>query len=1327
MRMTLLTFLAVFLLPASVFGQDRPGKPFLRLTNISEQMGMPGEFARCIMQDRLGLIWMGYETGFKYFDGYSYHHYPLEKGDIWVTALLEDAAGDIWAAASADAVYHLDRRRDVLTRYGVVRDTLRFQHEVYGKMPYSSCLYEDDQQRLWVSTYEGFKRFDPVDREFRAATPATDNFRGWRLKTRSGRWVEFKGDGIYDPADPERCLFRFRDEAGRPDSIPYSFRRIVEDRSGVFWIATGWLGLFTFDPATELLTHHTHNPESSNGISSNWVSAVLEDYQGRIWIGSDKAGLDVYLPWADSFYNYPIRLLDEHSVSGTPIFLFEDRDSGLWVSQYHGGVGYMAKSVKPFVNYTSVHGDPHSLSFPQAYSFFERPNGDIWIMTDGGGLNLWKRNEGVFQHYTAQAGVPNTLRHNRGRIVVEDKFRNVWVSTNAGVDRLHLPTGTFSYYPFAMVMVDQEGHLWGRRQGGVYRFDYQRDEFVMEVAGAHGLAEDRSGTIWIWQPGGIYPYDKANKTFGAGISTNAYALTQDARGVYWLLLPPQGDTLLGYDLDTRQYVDTLIIPNSEDHMSNGYIIDDHDAIWLTTNNGLYRYDPSSKKIDHYDYSDGLVSSYFRLAGSHKTRNGELLVGSPQGFTIFHPDSLVENRSIPPVLVTSLQLGNVEAPIRGSAADTAAWVSPLDRHIHFTDSIHLAYRQNDLVFEFAALDFANPQKNQYKYKLDGYDEDWTPATALERSAKYTNLPPGEYTFQVQASNNDGRWNRQGAQLALTIMPAWWQTGWAYALYILTIVFLFASLYLFQRRRWQMQTRLQVQREKALRLEELDAFKSRFFTNITHEFRTPLTVIGGMAEQIVAPERSKTLIRRNADRLLRMVNQLLDLARLESKQLDVDWVQGDILPLLSYLTQSFREQARSRDISLSFHTTEQALVMDFDEGMIQQILTNLLANAIKFTPPYGQVNVLARKDEQSGHPQLELTVSDTGPGIAPEELPRIFDRFYQAPSHVRNAGGSGIGLALVKELVHLLGGEVRAESDPPKGSVFRVLLPIHREAEKQVESSLAARKPVTVGDDEGEAPAVTPAFHAPSVRPLVLIVEDQPDVVEYIATCLRADYRLDVARDGRKGLEKAFERVPDLILCDVMMPGMDGLELCDQLKTDRRTSHIPVVMLTGMATQADKVAGLATGADAYLVKPFDKEELLVRLRQLIQQSRRLREALSQGEPEKDREDPRQKREARFLAEVDELLEAYIDDEGFRTGELAQALALSRTQLHRKLKALTGLPTATYIRNFRLTRAEHLLRTTDLLVAEVASQVGFGDPSHFTRSFSNLFGHNPSDLRK
>lgn len=521
---------------------------------------------------------------------------------------------------------------------------------------------------------------------------------------------------------------------------------------------------------------------------------------------------------------------------------------------------------------------------------------------------------------------------------------------------------------------------------------------------------------------------------------------------------------------------------------------------------------------------------------------------------------------------------------------------------------------------------------------------------------------------------------------------------------------------------------ISEQEHLRLRDLDELKSKLYTNITHEFRTPLTVIIGMADQITGNDEAKRLILQNSNTLLRLINQMLDLSKIDSGNMKINWAQGDIVRFLKYILESFNSLAGTKGIQLLFYTEAEEFHMDFDEDKIQQIISNLISNGIKFTPENGQIILHVHAENRNGAPFLVIKVKDSGIGIRPNVIPYIFDRFFQVDDlSTYRSRGTGIGLALTKELVHLLGGEISVSSIASKGSTFEIVLPVHHNAEQQVvlkelpqemaplEKVFSASQPVQLTDTEKELP-------------ILLVIEDNADVVIYICSMLKGLYQIEVAENGQIGLDKAFEIIPDIVISDVMMPLKDGYEVCHILKNDQRTSHIPIVLLTAKSTQDDLITGLKTGADAYMTKPFNREELLVRLEKLIKLRQELQRQFGGKEPaylkkQKTEETP----DDLFLKKLHQSVEKNMDNVDLEILHLCNAVHLSHTQVYRKLKALTGKTPSQFIRSVRLNKALQLLKESNFSVSEVAYETGFKDPAYFSRVFQIEFGNAPSAIRK
>ncbi|MEM0993837.1 MAG: hybrid sensor histidine kinase/response regulator transcription factor, partial [Bacteroidota bacterium] len=630
-------------------------------------------------------------------------------------------------------------------------------------------------------------------------------------------------------------------------------------------------------------------------------------------------------------------------------------------------------------------------------------------------------------------------------------------------------------------------------------------------------------------------------------------------------------------------------------------------------------------------------------------------------------------------------------------------------------IELKHYERYFELSFFVPDYRKPDQNKYRWWLEGYEKNWS-IPSSSNQLRYENLPAGNYTLHLQGGLTEDYFKSSEKIIRIKVLRAWYKQWWAWMIYIILVGSLIGWMYRFQLLR-------RLEKAEVKRVAELDLIKSRFYTNITHEFRTPLTVILGMAQEEKDFSKARTLITRNGKKLLQLINQLLDLSKLDSKHLQANYQQIEIVSFTQYIGESFQSLAEKKHIRLTIYSEINELWMDMDEEKYQQIIGNLLSNAIKFTPESGKITLHLTHKAQT----FQIGIKDNGVGIATAELPHIFDRFYQVDNTASQQGkGTGIGLALVKELVELMEGAIEVESCPKEGTTFRIHFPIRTNANEQ----LTTFQKWTIDQSivEQAAQAVTmPTEDAPSL----LIVEDNSDVVHYIQSVLQSSYRLSIASNGEDGIQKAIEIVPDIIISDVMMPKKNGFEVVETLKQDERTSHIPIILLTAKATQADKIEGLKYGADAYLMKPFDKTELLIRLKNLIEVRRQL-QARYAGFKVSDTSEAENlfasngTLEDQFLQKVQDLLKTNYQNTQFGVEDYAQALQMSHTQFYRKLKALTNQTPSQHVRGYRLAQAKILLKNPNFNVSEVAYEVGFNDPNYFTRVFTKAFGRSPNAYR-
>lgn len=745
--------------------------------------------------------------------------------------------------------------------------------------------------------------------------------------------------------------------------------------------------------------------------------------------------------------------------------------------------------------------------------------------------------------------------------------------------------------------------------------------------------------------------------------------------------------------------------------------------WVSTFDGLSFFQPETQLFTNFFTQNGLSHNEFNRFSFFK-KDG------PTGSTLFFGGLSGLNFFNPTELLGSFSQGNDSLLISQISWFDADGKTRLEQTLGLQnlEQITLPPENRFCNIRLALANFLQPEANRFAWKFDG-ETDWhSLGTGNEITFHY--LPAGTYRLRIKAANPTGIWGKNERVITLVVREFWYKTDWFFGLLAVAVLGLFFLYYRFKLNK-------KLGDAERLRLKEIDALRTRLYTNITHEFRTPLTVILGMADQIRGHETERKLIARNGQNLLRLINQLLDLSKLDSGMMRLKMVRGDVVNYLQYLTESFHSMAQERGVRLVFYPETARLDMDFDEEKLQHIVFNLLSNALKFIPPGrdGKVVLHAAEIERGNQPFLQLKVQDTGAGIAESQLPQIFDRFFQADhSAMRKSEGTGIGLALTKELVELMGGSIGVESRVGQGSVFTVLLPIQRaEGVRKLEDASQV-SPVLERSIDSQPPAKigNPKSEIGNEKPLLLLIEDNADVVTYIVGILSNDYEIRVARNGREGIEMAFEIVPDIVISDVMMPEKDGYEVCKTLKTDERTSHIPLILLTAKAAHEDKLAGLRVGADAYLQKPFDKNELFIRLEKLVALRRALQGKYAVGSSVFSKNGVEKLSAAPtlddlFLEKIRRVIFEKMSDSELGIVHLCRAASLSHTQVFRKLKALTGENPTLFIRRMRLERAAELLKTTELNVSEIAYEVGFSDPNYFSRAFHETFGASPGTIRK
>ncbi|MDO1451345.1 two-component regulator propeller domain-containing protein [Rhodocytophaga aerolata] len=1343
----------------------------LKFERVLPENGLSHGNVTCIMQDTQGFMWFGTDEGLNRFDGFTfetYVHNPFTKNSISdnaIRALFQDRSGAIWVATS-----------NGLNKFNPQTNTFTLhKHNPEDVKSISDddifCVYEDKGGIIWVGTKLGLNKYDPFTNTFRLYQHHPLHIKAWENNSIHALYEDSTGNmwvgttkGLSRFNKTSGSFTRFTSQTQIYDSLSY-VTSIIEDRSGNLWVGTMGNGLSQFDKTTGNFKVYRQNPEDKHSISSNRILSLFEDSFGILWIGNQTTGLDQFDKMTGRFTHYIHDPTNKQSLSDNSIFsLYEDQSKVLWVGTYTGGVNKTDLLTKKITHHQHTPNLSHSLRHNFVFSLYRDHSGAIWV---GNPMGLDKLSHtsktAPFTHFSYEASMPENLSYNTAHSIFEDHAKNIWVGlkgdglkkivpqSNTVVSYRNIPGDTTSL-PNNFVYVvygDRQGNLWVGTRDGVSLFDVISQKFTTYKPSSRRfdveqILADSLGALWLaTATDGLVKFDPQHHSFTPypinylpeNSNKAIRYLYEDRNGLLWISLSIGG--LYTFDRKTLTYTriaDPVILTTLS---INGILEDNKGNLWLSTKkNGIYKFNPKTKVLQTYDVHDGLQGNEFNRALC-KGINGEMYFGGNNGFNVFHPDSLIDNPYAPQVAITNFKVFDKAKPF-------------------FTDTLELSYSENFFSFDFVALSFSFPDKNKYAYKLENFNQEWIQAGS-RRYAAYTNLDPGEYTFKVKAANHDGVWNTQGASLKIIILPPWWKTQGAYIGYSILFVGLVYGFRSYIINREQLKNSVKLKSMEAQKLQELDQMRSTFFTNISHEFRTPLTLIVSpleklLAEKVEEPTKQEyyQCMRRNANRLLQLINQLLDVSKLEAGQMNPHLLPGEMVSFIKSQVFSFISLADSHQIKLNFYHTPDIIWNMFDKDYLEKILSNLLSNAFKFTLDKGEITVIVCLTPLNSASALgqwvQIQVKDNGIGIPEDKVDKIFGRFYQADnSHTRQFEGTGIGLALTKELVDLLGGKIEVSSQSGKGTCFTVELPFTAAFDEQL-----AQRDDSVSENKSKVNyyadiSIGQNYLAPSSQtqnpidqhaPVLLIVEDNIELRSYIRSNFSHSYHILEAGDGIEGLSKAIEFVPDLVISDRMMPLMDGMELCKRLKTDERTSHIPVILLTAKANLENKIEGLQTGADDYLIKPFHTEELITRVNNLIGQRKKLRELFGQALTSLPSSNntviptPQaptltiSKAEDRFLQKLTNCIEVHLSDSELSMEVLEKEIGMSYTQLYRKVKAVTDQTPVEFVRNYRLKKAATLLSEKQSNVSEVAYAVGFNNLSYFTKCFRQLYDVPPSE---
>jgi signal transduction histidine kinase/DNA-binding response OmpR family regulator/sugar lactone lactonase YvrE len=1330
MRSAILNLLLGVLLAVICFKSQ--AQDSLKFTSLTTRNGLSSNLVNVVLKDSYGWVWFATADGLNRFDGTNFTVYRHHDGDTTslpvneILSLCEDKNGILWIGTGGGSLVYYDRIHDTFHRYHGSGVSKKSQTEAI------LAITSDHLGRLWVAGYNDLRIID--------------------LKTNKTTKPPLKYNGRFVTLG------------------------LFEDSKRRMWLGTS-VGLFcvNLDKGTSEL--YTYNEHDKNSIGQGIVKGIAEDRSGKMWFGT-RSGLSMLLPEHAGFSNF----------LNTRVFTIAPDNGNLWLGTEKGLVIFNTRNLT-WDSYFPMLRNSYSLSAKWVNSIFIDTTGIYWMGTNGGinkfDRNLALLDVKLTNLFDSQGlGGPNInafAEQKKGIFFIGTDNSLQLFDSNTGLFKtisIKRQKNAPDNFTILSLKYDKSGNLWiGTLHDGLYIFNATTNNTVHVMASGtdkhisqndvHVIEEDQKGRIWIGtNGGGIDIYDpKTGKFCNYSQLYNTSPHNLAANNFIRTITPVNGDEMWAgtwgggltvFNIITGQ---TKIFNKAENALPNDLILsvlqDGTGDIWVATNGGgIDKFDAKSARFKPFLEKDGLIndivykilqdkSGIFWLSTSrgimslnthsHQTNvyskqngvqdspfirgsgiassDGTLFLGGQDGFNYFDPQKLPKRNEISKVALTGLKVDNNTV--------FAGKNSPIQQQISMAKEIRLAYHQNFSI-SYTSLNYTDAHQDEYSYLLKNFDKKWN-YVGHSSTAYFTNLDPGDYTFMVRASNGRGNWNTEATSITIKVLPPWWRTIYAYIIYVLSIIgIVFYSRY---RGITRIKRKFAIEEEKreAKLMHELDVMKINFLTNISHEFRTPISLIMAPVENLMAIQgheniaKEASAIKRNTRRLLNLVNQLLDFGKMEAHELRLNFSTGDLIAFIKDAANSFEDISERKKIAFEFQTEVESLPAKFDADKMERIIFNLLSNAFKFTSAGGLVSVSL---SVNSHPEasIKIVISDSGIGIPKSEQSKIFKKFFQhdTPETILNQG-SGIGLSITKEFIELQGGDISVESEPGVGTSFIVELPV-----VPISETISY-----LSESSTDSISSTLTISEESEKCNILLVEDNDEFRNYLKENLAINYNVAEATNGKEGWQKVLSWHPDLVVSDISMPVMDGIELCRKIKTDKRTNFMPVILLTALSGEENEVKGLRTEANDYLTKPFNFEILRTKIHNLISLNQLLKHTYSRQiqmiVPEAEIESSDQK----LLNDISIFIEETLNDSEFSIGVLSKHLGMSRSTLYNKLFQLTGQAPVDYVRNIKLQKAASLLEKSNYTIREIAFMTGFATPGYFSKLFKEKYNMSPSEF--
>ena len=1314
----------------TIFCQAQSVEEHYYFKNLSIRNGLSQNTVNAILQDRKGFMWLGTKDGLNRYDGLSFRKFkhdaanPRSIGNSFITSLYEDFKGNIWVGTDA-GVYIYYPEKEAFEEFDCQSlEKTRIERSV-------SMIAGDKQGRVWIAVEaQGMFCYDARQKLLRnyPLSEISSNIKCFTFDSGGTLWLGFYGDGLYYSKDNLATVHPYGSpEDGKREFEGGVITKIVQGNYNCLYIGSVKEGVSELNLTSGQVRNLLAIDESGESI---FCRDLLPYSDNELWIGTE-SGIYIYNLRTAQFIHLRASLYDSYSLSDNAIYaLYKDREEGLWIGSYFGGVDYYPRQYTYFAKYYPKN-IANSLHGKRVREFCRADDGTLWIGTEDGGLNHFNPKTKEFHFFEPSAGFTNI----HGLCM---DGSHLWVGTfSKGIRVIDTRTGmvlrtyTEGHTPHSLndnsifsICRTSAGEIYLGTLFGLLRYNRTQDNFdrIPELNGkfVYDIKEDSYGNLWLaTYANGAYCYDVSarrwkNYVFDAEDEKSlpydkVLSVFEDSYRQIWLTTQGGGFCLFHPDTETfTRYGLKDGLPNDVVYQ----IVEDDDRfLWLTTNNGLVRFDPKTMEMKVFSTANGLPTNQFNYRSGFKDEAGNIYLGSINGFVAFDPRTFAENRQVPAVAITDFLLFNKEV----SVGETD---SPLKSSITFSDKVVLTADQNSFSFRIAALSYQAPRMNKLMYKLEGFDEGWL-TIGESPLVTYSNLGYGDYVFKVKASNSDGVWNEQETSLHLSILPPFYLSGWAYCFYVLFFMgCLVCVIFYFKKRNYRKQHRQMEMLEQEKEREVYHA-KIDFFTNVAHEIRTPLTLIKGPLENIILKKEvdSETkedlyIMKQNTERLLNLTNQLLDFRKTETRGFRLNFTECDVVAVLRETYLRFTSLAKQKGLDFILELPQECFMADVNQEALTKIISNLLNNGVKYASTYLRISL--ETDEKVFH----IRTFNDGEMIPDTMKEEIFKPFVRLDKEDEVTTGTGIGLALSRSLAELHQGSLMMEKGE-EVNCFCLTLPVNQDST----ITLSAENVSQV--EENSCGWEQEETDTKEKKPMILVVEDNPDMLAFVRKQLTTEYSVLTAMNGIEALAVLDNHYVNLVVSDVMMPQMDGFELCKTIKSDLSYSHIPVVLLTAKTNIQSKIEGLELGADAYIEKPFSVEYLLANISSLIHNREKLRQTFAKSPFVAANTMALTKADEEFIWKLNDIIQANLHNPEFSMEDMADALKMSRSSFYRKIKGVLDLSPNEYLRLERLKQAAQLLKEGKSRVNEICYTVGFNSPSYFSKCFLKQFGVLPKDF--